>query len=102
MMAHNYKDISSIARQRRDAALISFYDLPSIDQTNLPNDLTAFTLQSGIYGADEVEILQSEAEDILQKVRDRIWTSLEVTEAFMKAAAVAQKMVSLTARQEIG
>ena len=94
-MAQNYREISAIATQRRDAALASFYDVSSTDQENLPNDLTAFTLQSGLYRADEVEILQSEAEDILQKVRDGIWTSLEVTEAFMKAAAVAQKMVSL-------
>ena len=101
-MAQNYKEISSIARQRRDAALGSFHDLSSIDQADLPNDLTAYTLQSGLYRADEVEILQSEAEDILQKIRDNIWTSAEVTEAFMKAAAVAQKMVNLSFWQEVG
>lgn len=95
-MVQNYKEISSIARQRRDAALDSFYDLESIDQVDLPNDLVAFSFQSGLYRADEVEILQSEAEDLLQKIRDRIWTSVEVTEAFMKAAAVAQKMVDLS------
>lgn len=94
-MTQSFKDIFEIARRRRDAQLASFYDTSSIDQTNLPNDLTAFTLQAGLYTTDEVEIIQSEAEDILQKVRERIWTSLEVTEAFMKAAAVAQEMVSL-------
>lgn len=88
-MTQSFKDISAIARRRRDAQLASFYDTSSIDQINLPNDLTAFTLQAGLYTTNEVEILQSEAEDILQKVRERIRTSLEVIETFMKAAAVA-------------
>jgi amidase len=92
-MAQNYKEISAIARKRRDSTLASFYDLSSIDDTNLPNNLTEWSLESGIYQTEEIEIIQSEAEDILQKIRDRIWTSVEVTEAFMKAAAVAHKLV---------
>jgi amidase len=92
-MPQNFKEISAIARHRRDAVLASFYDLWSIDETDLPNDLTAFSLKCGLYATDQVEILQSEAEDILQKIRDGIWTSVEVTEAFMMAAAVAQKLV---------
>ncbi len=100
-MAQSYREISSIARQRRDAVLASFYDLPSFDEANLPNDLTAFIFKSGLYAIEEAEILQSEAEDILQKIRDRIWTSIEVTEAFMKAAALAQRLVSLKHVPEI-
>lgn len=94
MMAQNYKEISSIARQRRDAVLASFYDLPSFEEAELPNNLTAFSFESRLYTVEEVEIIQSEAEDILQKIRDKIWTSMEVTEAFIKAAVVAQQLVS--------
>lgn len=74
--------------------LASFYDSWSIEEGNLPNDLTDYSFKSGLYTTEEVEILQSEAEDILQKIRDRIWTSIEVTEAFMKATAIAQQLVS--------
>lgn len=82
--------------------LASFYELPSVDEKDLPNDLTAFSFKSGWYTMEEVEILQSEAEDILQKIRDRIWTSTEVAEAFTKAAAVAQRLVSLCTVLEVG
>jgi amidase len=92
-MAQNYQEIASIARQRRDTLLASYYDLWPIEEETLPNDLTTFSFRSRLYTTEEVEILQSEAEDILQKIRDRIWTSLEVTEAFMKAAAIAQHLV---------
>ena len=93
MASTNYKDISAIARKRRDAVLSSFHAVPRVDESNLPNDLTSYSLRSGYYTTDEVEIIESEAEDILQKIRDRIWTSLEVTKAFCKAAALAQELV---------
>lgn len=100
-MPQNYKEISLIARQRRNTVLASFYDIPSFDENTLPNDLTTFTFKSDLYTIEEIEILQSEAEDILQKIRDRIWTSLEVAQAFMKAAAVAQKLVSFRLVREV-
>jgi amidase len=94
-MAQNYIEISSLARQRRDTVLASFYDISLIDETKLPKNLAEFSFKSGLYTVEQVEIIQSEAEDILQKIRDSIWTSKEVTEAFLKAAAIAQRMVSL-------
>lgn len=89
----NYKDISAIARKRRDAVLASFYPVQSVDESTLPNNLTAYSLKSGYYTTDEIEIIESEAEDILQKIREKIWTSVEVTKAFCKAAALAQSLV---------
>jgi amidase len=100
-MAQNYHEIASIARQRRDAALASFHEPLSIKESDLPNDLTAFVFNSRCYTTDEVEILQSEAEDILQKIRDKIWTTVEVAKAFMKAAAIAQQLVSKEGMQEV-
>ena len=93
MTTMNYKDISAIARKRRDAVLSSFFTVPNADEAKLPNDLTSYSLKSGFYTTDEIEIIESEAEDILQKIREQIWTSLEVTEAFCKAAALAQELV---------
>ena len=96
MATSNYKDISTIARKRRDALLSSFYDVPSFDDSKLPTNLTAYSLECGYYSTSEIEIIESEAEDILQKIRDRLWTSLEVTEAFCKASALAQQLVGLS------
>jgi amidase len=100
-MARPYHEISTIARQRRNTALASFHESFSIEKSALPNDLTAFLFNSRCYTTDEVEILQSEAEDILQKIMDRIWTAVEVAEAFMKAAAVAQQLVSVKGLQGV-
>jgi amidase len=96
MASMNYKDISAIARRRRDAVLSSFFTIPKVEESKLPKDLTSYSLKSGYYTTDEIEIIESEAEDILQKIRDRIWTSLEVTQAFCKAAAMAQELVCLS------
>lgn len=98
MASGNYKDVSAIARERRDAVLSAFTDFysftaPEIEESKLSNDLTSYSLKSGYYTTDEIDIIESAAEDILQKIRDRIWTSLEVTKAFCKAAALAQKLV---------
>ena len=93
MTSMNYKEISAIARKRRDAVLSSFYTTQSLEESRLPNNLTEYSLKAGYYTTDEIEIIESEAEDILQKIRDRIWTSLEVIQAFCKAAALAQRLV---------
>lgn len=93
MASTNYKDISIIAQKRRDAVLSSYYSLQKVEESQLPNNLTQYSLKSGYYTTNEIEIIESEAEDILQKIRDRIWTSLEVTKAFCKAAALAQNLV---------
>jgi amidase len=93
MASMSYKEISAIARKRRDAVLSSFYTVPKVEESKLPNDLTSYSIKSGYYTTYEIEIIESEAEDILQKIRDRIWTSLEVITAFCKAAALAQELV---------
>ena len=90
----NYKEISKIARKRRDTTLSSFYKPTQINESLLPNDLTAYSLKSSYYATEEVEIIQSEAEDILQKIRERTWTSTEVIKAFCKASALAQQLTN--------
>ena len=89
----DYKTIASIAQKRRDAALASFYSPPTIPEEKLPKDLTNISRDSGWLTVEEVEIVESEAEDILLKVRERIWTAVEVAQAFCKSAAMAQKLV---------
>jgi amidase len=91
----SYQSIASEAQKRRDDAIAAFYpDLPSFSESDLPNDLTEWATSSKYYTTEELEIIESDAEDILQKIRDRIWTSSGVTKAFCKASALAQKLVS--------
>jgi len=92
-MGEKYKEISAIARKRRDDQLAAAYSLPEIDETRLPKDLRNYQKESGLFLPEELEILDMDAVTIVQKIRDRKLTSVEVTKAFCKAAAVAQKLV---------
>lgn len=93
MPPHDYRSIAAIAQARRAASIPTQYLLPSSQLEQLPQNLTFLTKTSGHFSHAEIEIIHSEAEVILQKIRERIWTSLEVTEAFCKAATVAQQLV---------
>jgi amidase len=90
----DYRTISKIAQKRRATNIAAYFATPPVDESDLPNNLTEYSLKSGYYTIPELEIIHSEAEDILQKIRDRIWTSLEVTQAFCKAAAYAQSLTN--------
>lgn len=92
-MEMNYKESGAIARKRRDASIPSSYILPEQIIANLPQNLKNIPQTSKHFSHEEVEIIESEAEDILIKIKEKIWTSLEVTEAFCKAAVVAQQLV---------
>jgi amidase len=92
-MGQNYKRIAEIALKRREAAIPDEYLLPKAALTNLPQNLTTIPRTSGHFTIAELEIIESNAEDILLKIKERKWTSLEVTNAFCKAAIVAQQLV---------
>lgn len=94
MATANYKEISAIARKRRDANIRSYYQAPNVDTESLPNNLTEYALNSGYYDARELEIIQSEALTILANIRTRQWTALEVAKAFCKASAFAQQLTN--------
>jgi amidase len=92
-MGQNYKRIAEIALKRREAAIPDEYLLPKAALINLPQNLTTIPRTSGHFTTAELEIIESNAEDILLKIKERKWTSLEVTKAFCKAAIVAQQLV---------
>lgn len=93
MATKDYREASAIARKRRAASIASFYKTPSWNESELPNNLTEFSLKSGYYTNDELAIIQSEAETILEKIRTKAWSALEVAKAFCKASALAQELV---------
>jgi amidase len=92
-MGQNYKEIATIALKRREAAIPKEYLLPVQSLNNLPRDLTTVPKSSKHFTAEELEIIETNAEDILLKIKKKIWTSLEVTKAFSKAAIVAHQLV---------
>ncbi|KAK5081931.1 hypothetical protein LTR70_008621 [Exophiala xenobiotica] len=94
MPATNYKEVSAIARKRRAANISAHYQVPHTDVASLPNNLTDYALKSGYYDAHELEIIQSEAPAILQNIKTRKWTALEVAKAFCKASAFAQELTN--------
>jgi len=93
MESQNYNEIGAIARKRRDASIPSSYLLPKEIVAKLPQNLTTVPKTSKHFSHEQIEIIESQAEDILLKIKEKIWSSLEVTEAFCKAAAVAQQLV---------
>jgi amidase len=94
-MGQKYKEIAAIALKRREDAIPEDLLLPESALANLPRNLTTVPKSSGHFTPEELEIMETNAEDILFKIKNKIWTSLEVTQAFIKAAIVAQQLVSL-------
>lgn len=95
MATSNYKEISLIARKRRAANIGAYYTPPTTDVAQLPtNNLTEYALKSGYYNDHELEIITTEATTILQNIKARKWTALEVAQAFCKASAYAQELTN--------
>lgn len=92
-MGQNYKEIAAIALKRRADAIPKEYLLPETSLANLPRNLTRIPKSSGHFTAEELEIIEADAEEILLKIREKKWTSLAVTKAFCKASIVAQQLV---------
>lgn len=93
MAAEDYRQIASVAQKRRNDALPTEYLISADKLAKLPKDLTRLSTDLAFFTHDEIQIINAEAEEILQKIRTRIWTSLEVTEAFCKAATMSQQLV---------
>ena len=92
-MGQNYKEIAAIALKRREAAIPKEYLLPEESLRDLPRDLTTVPKTSKHFTTEELDIIETNAEDILLKIKEKVWTSVEVTKAFSKAAIVAQQLV---------
>ncbi|KAM3082450.1 hypothetical protein ACMFMF_002112 [Clarireedia jacksonii] len=93
-MGQSYKEIAAIAQERRAAALPKDYLLPKEQLANLPRDVTGIPMSSEHFTPKELAIIGTSAEGILQNVREKLWTSVEVTKAFSKAAVVAHQLTN--------
>lgn len=92
-MGQHYKEIAAIALKRREDAIPKELLLPIEALSNLPRNLTSVPKDSKHFTAEELEIVESDAEDIILKIKEKSWSSVQVAKAFCKAAAVAQQLV---------
>lgn len=88
-----WKKESAIAQKRRQAALDAFFKVPDVEDDNLPLDLRSYPKESGLLSKEELDIVDSDAETLLHRIKHRHLTSVEVTKAFSKAAVIAQSLV---------
>src|SRR4051794_17384743 len=87
-----------IAAAKREALLELIPPEYRIPQHLLPPaeqlDVTTFPRESGWFSQKELDITDSTATHILNKIATQEWTSEEVTKAFCKRAAAAHQLVS--------
>ncbi|KAF3490850.1 acetamidase [Arthroderma uncinatum] len=93
-MGQSYKEISAIARKRRDDAISAFWSIPDIKDDELPQDLRSYPQTSGLLAADELAIVNTDATELLEKIREGRLSSVTITTAFCKAAIIAQKLTN--------
>ncbi|GEQ67913.1 hypothetical protein JCM33374_g1579 [Metschnikowia sp. JCM 33374] len=90
-----YKEIASKKRQQRDAQFKAEWLVP---QTKLPSpdtkDVSTWIDSSETLDAKEQQITTVSAEQILNNIKDRVWTAVEVTKAFCHRASVAHQLTN--------
>jgi hypothetical protein len=88
----DYKVPAAKEQRRRDSTFPEWYfklpDAPAdvVDMTPLPEN-------SGILSTKDIEITNSDATAVVEAIRVKKWTCVEVMEAFCKRAVLAQKYV---------
>ena len=95
MPVQTWKSTSERKLAERDARIPSEWRVP-LDK--LPSgsvrDVVHFPRDSGLFTARELEITEASAADIVARIAQGQWTSLDVTEAFCKRTAVAQQLIN--------
>lgn len=64
------------------------------DTNDDDDDVSTFPSTSGFFTPRELELTNATASEVVRKIAKREWTSLEVTRAVCKRAAVAQQLVN--------
>lgn len=93
--AQNWEKVAETRRAALAEQIPTEYRVP---QDKLPSesqlDVTSWPKESGWFSQGELEITESTATQILQKVASKSWTAEEVTKAFCKRAAAAQQLTN--------
>jgi amidase len=93
---NNWEKIAAAKRAALADSIPQEYRVP---QQQLPPesqlDITSWPKESGWFTPEELEITDSTASQILDKVASKTWSSEKVTRAFCKRAAAAQQLVGI-------
>ena len=91
----SWRECVAKALQRRDLSLSKIPgDLSQIDDTDLQsNNVT--TIPDKVLSADDRDITQKNAEELLLALASGSLSSVAVTTAFLRRASLAQKLVSV-------
>lgn len=89
----DYKVLAAKEQRRRDNTFPKWYfELPDARADVL--DMTPLPEKSGILSAKDIEITRSDGTAVVEAIRAKKWTCVEVVEAFCKRAVLAQKYVN--------
>lgn len=94
MAALNYKMLAAQELKRRDSTFPRWYfELSEAPEHVL--DVTLLSEKAGILSAKEIEITHADGVGVVEAIKSKKWTCVEVIEAFCKRALLAQKYVHL-------
>lgn len=89
----DYKKLAAQELKRRDSTFPKWYfELPDAPEDVL--DVTGLPEKSGILSAKDIEITNSDGYGVVEAIRNKKWTCVDVIEAFCKRALLAQKYVA--------
>lgn len=87
----SWQSIAQKAQEHRDDT-IALVEPPPLDLKDLPLDST--TIPRTVLTTEELNITESDPADLVSKLQSGTFTSVEVTKAFLRRAAVAQNLVN--------
>lgn len=95
MTQDNYKEIAAKKLAERDAKFIKEWLVP---EDKLPGpevkDVLSFPRECGFLTPSEIAITEAEGTEILQKIKDRVWTAYDVASAFGHRATIAHQLTN--------
>lgn len=94
MSEQNWEKIAAAKRAALAEQIPSEYRVPKdLLPPDSQLDVTQWPKESGWFSKEELEITDSTASRILEKIASKSWSSEQVTKAFCKRAAAAQQLV---------
>ncbi|KAF2107543.1 amidase signature domain-containing protein [Lophiotrema nucula] len=95
MSQRGWEAIAASKRAALSSNIPSEFMIPSrLLPPSTQSNVTTFPKESGWFTAKELEITDSTASHIVQKIASRSWSSEEVTRAFCKRAAAAHQLTN--------
>ncbi|KAF8221180.1 amidase [Tricholoma matsutake] len=92
-MAQTWKDVVAEKTRRQQASIPKEWIL-----TNLPSkehlDVISFPETCGLLSAKEIEITNSNADALMERIRSGSWSAVDVTTAFSKRAVIAHQLTN--------